>query len=85
MEPLDSDMANDPPPRKTITQRNELPIGFHGKDYSNKLSYSSIQAENSIYFINFRFQSTEKRAPASIDTMPQFLQSLNGAERLRFG
>jgi hypothetical protein len=33
-----------------------------------------------------RFQSLQKRAPAgSIDGIPQFLQSLNGAERLRFG
>lgn len=36
-----------------------------------------------------RYYQTDKRSPSSplnsLDSMPQFLQSLNGAERLRFG
>uniref|UniRef100_A0A7E4VL78 Serine protease n=1 Tax=Panagrellus redivivus TaxID=6233 RepID=A0A7E4VL78_PANRE len=30
-------------------------------------------------------QAANKRAPSADKTMPQFLESLNGAERLRFG
>ena len=43
----------------------------------------ALKSEN--YKYSSRFQGQNKRAASIGDVMPQFVQNLNGAERLRFG